>query len=38
MTNQLKPKGKNFNWQEKQQHKVDTIKQALVATPILAIL
>ena len=37
MANQLKSKGKHFNWQEEQQSNFDTIKQALATDPILAI-
>ena len=37
MTDQLKSKGKHFNWQEEQQSNFDTIKQALSIAPILAI-
>ena len=37
MTNQLKSKGKHFNWQEEQQRSFDTIKKALATAPILVI-
>ena len=37
MADKWKSKGKNFTWQEEQQHSFDTIKQALAIVPILAI-
>ena len=37
MTDQLKSKGKHFNWQTEQQRSFDMIEHALATAPILAI-